>query len=162
VFQNRAGRKEERLPKQAANNTHATIVLWGPDPGLPAGGEGEGWWRAASNEVLAKNASLILKWAEVGLRRVKECWSTAAHKTRRPEDFPLYLQRYFSFASLYFCTVGERHGVEGVFTGVSKSLTSGMGRQLRSKDTLSECLQSRCWKGCASNWYMSSYCCRER
>jgi len=46
VFQNRAGRKEERLPKQPANNTHATVVLWGPAPRLPAGGEGEGWQRA--------------------------------------------------------------------------------------------------------------------
>lgn len=79
MFQNRAGRKEERLPKQAANNTHATVVLWGPDPRLPAGGEGEGWQRAGFKWIAGKNASLILKWAEVDLKSVKECM---AHKNR--------------------------------------------------------------------------------
>lgn len=74
MFQNRAGRKDERLPKQTANNTHATVVLWGPDPCLPAGGEGRGGREQALSEVLAKKiaGSLILKWAEVDIKNMKE------------------------------------------------------------------------------------------
>lgn len=79
MFQNRAGRKERWLPKQTANiNTHATVVLGGPDLCLPAGGEGEGWQKAGIKWIAGKkNASLILKWAEVDLKSMEEC---SAHK----------------------------------------------------------------------------------